>query len=376
MTGSERASTQVPQIETTLVKLVLYVRVLGFVWMTLLVVVTWLTDAKANLAIVAAAEILAGVWTFVTIRSARNPLTMRSWRFAAVDGVVALLVASASFVSGAGELFHGGYPISWLAVAAFAGGMRLAVAAAVVLAVQQIVGFLLTGRSLVATTGAFVFIVYAVIFGWTIDTLRRNDARRREAEAALEEERFERARQDERLALANELHDSVLQTLQVIRTEADDPERVRFLVRSEERSVDRLINRFRNSDTGGFEAAVLAVRDEVEELYGIEVRVVIREDAPMTPPVAAAVDATREALANAARHSGAPVINLYSEVKDGRIHIYIRDRGIGFDPESIEEGRGLRHSLRSRMEAVGGSVSIESTPGEGTEVEICSGSIP
>ncbi len=376
MTGSERASTQVPQIETTLVKLVLYVRVLGFVWMTLLVVVTWLTDAEANLAIVAAAEILAGVWTFVTIRSARNPLTMRSWRFAAVDGVVALLVASASFVSGAGELFHGGYPISWLAVAAFAGGMRLAVAAAVVLAVQQIVGFLLTGRSLVATTGAFVFIVYAVIFGWTIDTLRRNDARRREAEAALEEERFERARQDERLALANELHDSVLQTLQVIRTEADDPERVRFLVRSEERSVDRLINRFRNSDTGGFEAAVLAVRDEVEELYGIEVRVVIREDAPMTPPVAAAVDATREALANAARHSGAPVINLYSEVKDGRIHIYIRDRGIGFDPESIEEGRGLRHSLRSRMEAVGGSVSIESTPGEGTEVEICSGSIP
>ena len=376
MTGSERASTQVPQIETTLVKLVLYVRVLGFVWMTLLVVVTWLTDAEANLAIVAAAEILAGVWTFVTIRSARNPLTMRSWRFAAVDGVVALLVASASFVSGAGELFHGGYPISWLAVAAFAGGMRLAVAAAVVLAVQQIVGFLLTGRSLVATTGAFVFIVYAVIFGWTIDTLRRNDARRREAEAALEEERFERARQDERLALANELHDSVLQTLQVIRTEADDPERVRFLVRSEERSVDRLINRFRNSDTGGFEAAVLAVRDEVEELYGIEVRVVIREDAPMTPPVAAAVDATREALANAARHSGAPVINLYSEVKNGRIHIYIRDRGIGFDPESIEEGRGLRHSLRSRMEAVGGSVSIESTPGEGTEVEICSGSIP
>ncbi len=335
--------------------------------MTLLVVVTWLTDAEANLAIVAAAEILAGVWTFVTIRSARNPLTMRSWRFAAVDGVVALLVAAQSHARA--DLMARRRSLRRRDAAGRRRRRRPGRPAD-----RRIP--LLTGRSLVATTGAFVFIVYAVIFGWTIDTLRRNDARRREAEAALEEERFERARQDERLALANELHDSVLQTLQVIRTEADDPERVRFLVRSEERSVDRLINRFRNSDTGGFEAAVLAVRDEVEELYGIEVRVVIREDAPMTPPVAAAVDATREALANAARHSGAPVINLYSEVKDGRIHIYIRDRGIGFDPESVEEGRGLRHSLRSRMEAVGGSVSIESTPGEGTEDEICSGSIP
>lgn len=375
MTASEPTAAPVPQIETTLVKLVLYVRVLGFVWMTLLVVVTWLTDDAASLVIVAAAEILAAGWTFITIRAARTPLTMRSWRFAALDGVVALLVASASFVSGAGELFHGGYPISWLAVAAFAGGMRLAVASAIVLAVQQIIGFLLSGRSLVATTGAFVFIVYAVIFGWTIDTLRRNDARRREAEAALEEERSERARQEERLALANELHDSVLQTLQVIRTDADDPERVRFLVRSEERSVDRLITRFRNSDTGGFEASLLAVRDEIEELYGIEIRVVIREDTPLTPPVAAAVDATREALTNAARHSGAPLINLYAEVRDGQIHIYIRDRGTGFDPTAVEEGRGLRHSLRSRMEAVGGFVDIDSTPGEGTEVEICSGSL-
>ena len=370
--GSE-GTAHVPQIETTLVKLVLYVRVLGFVWMTLLVIVTWLTDDTANLVIVAAAEILAGVWTFVTIRAARNPLIMRTRQFAAIDGVVALLVASASFVSGANELFHGGYPISWLAVAAFAGGMRLAVAAALVLGAQQVVGFLLTGRSMVATTGALVFLVYAVIFGWTIDTLRRNDALRREAEDALESERSERARQEERLALANELHDSVLQTLQVIRTDADDPERVRYLVRSEERAVDRLINRFRQTDDAGFESALLTVRDEIEDLYGIEIRTVIREDIPLNSSILVAVDATREALTNASRHSGTAEINLYAEVDAGHVHIFVRDRGTGFDPEKAEYGRGLQRSLHERMESVGGFALINSVPGEGTEVKICSG---
>lgn len=373
MTGSDGGTPPVPQIESTLVKLVLYVRVLGFAWMTLLVIVTWFTDDDAHLAIVAGAEILAGAWTIVTVRAARNPLVMRTWNFVAIDGVVALLVASASFISGASELFHGGYPISWLAVAAFAGGMRLAIAAAVILAAQQIVGFLLTGRSLVATTGAFVFVVYAVIFGWTIDTLRHNDALRREAELALEAEQSKRARQEERLALANELHDSVLQTLQVIRTDADDPDRVRYLVRSEERAVDRLINRFRRTDDAGFEAALLAVRDEIEDLYGIEIRAVIREDIPLDPSVLAAVDATREALTNASRHSRTSEINLYAEVVAGHAHIFVRDRGVGFDPEQAEYGRGLRHSLHERMESVGGFVRINSTIGEGTEIEICSG---
>ncbi|MGB5532318.1 MAG: ATP-binding protein [Acidimicrobiia bacterium] len=364
----------VPKIETTLVQLVLFVRILGFVWMTLLVIVTWFSDPDANRVVVALAEIAAAGWTVVTIVTSRNPSTMRTWQFVALDGAIALFVASASFIAGASELFHGGYPISWLAVAAYAGGMRLAVAAAVVLAADQVIGFMLTDRSLVATTGAFVFIVYAVIFGWTIDTLRRNDARRRAAERALETERTGRALEAERLALANELHDSVLQTLQVIRTDADDADRVRYLVRSEERSIDRMINRYRHPGTAGFEAALLAVRDEVEDLHGVEIRTVIRDDVPLTPPVAVAVDATREALTNAARHSGAAIVNLYAEAHSGSVRVFVRDRGVGFDPTTVEEGRGMRHSLRERMADAGGTLQITSTPGLGTEVEICSGS--
>jgi len=372
VTKRDRSGPAVPPIESTLIQLVLWVRVLGFIWMTLLVVVAWFTDDGANKAIIVAAEALAAGWTLVTVRASRSPISMRNWQFAAADGAVALLVASASFVSGAGDLFHGGFPISWLAVAAYAGGMRYAVTAAVLLATQQVVGFVLTDRSLVATTGALVFLVFAVIFGWTIDTLRRNDALRSEAERALEEERTKRAREAERLELANELHDSVLQTLQVIRTDADDPDRVRYLVRSEERAIDRMISKYRRPASGGFESELLAVRDEVEDLHGIQIRAVIRDDAPLTPAVAASIEAAREALTNASRHSGAPVINLYAEARGGHVHIYVRDRGRGFDPANVREGRGVRHSLQRRMEDVGGSVTITSSPDEGTEVEICS----
>jgi signal transduction histidine kinase len=88
-----------------------------------------------------------------------------------------------------------------------------------------------------------------------------------------------------------------------------------------------------------------------------------------------AVDATREALNNAARHSGASVVNLYSEAHKNSVRVFVRDRGVGFDPATVEEGRGMRHSLRQRMEDAGGTLQIASTPGLGTEVEICSGGV-
>jgi signal transduction histidine kinase len=69
------------------------------------------------------------------------------------------------------------------------------------------------------------------------------------------------------------------------------------------------------------------------------------------------------------------LVNLYSEVDNGSVRVYVRDRGAGFDPATVEEGRGLRHSLRQRMEDSGGSLQITSTPGLGTEVVIRSGNV-
>ena len=51
--------------------------------------------------------------------------------------------------------------------------------------------------------------------------------------------------------------------------------------------------------------------------------------------------------------------------------VHVRDRGVGFDPESVaEDRRGIAQSIIGRVERVGGTASVRSAPGDGTEVEI------
>lgn len=365
---------RVTPVDETLRRVVVAFRLLGWLWMTLLIVVALATDSGANRTVAVATLMLATAWTGVTMWAARRPEVLGSWWFLVADGLVALLVASASFVAGAEDLFHGGYPISWIGVAAYSKGLVGAVSAALILSVHQVVAFVVEGeRSIVATTGNVVFLVFAVILGWAFDSLRRNDRLRRQAELRLEEEQAQRARHEERVELANQLHDSVLQTLQVIRLDADDPERVRYLARRQDRELRRLIYAFSQPYEDSFLAALLAARDGVEDLYPVEINAVIRDDAQMDAGLEAVVDATREALVNAAKHSGADHIDLYAEVGDDGVRVFVRDRGAGFDPRSTERGHGLTNSIENRLQAVGGRVVLASTPGEGTELEISIG---
>ncbi len=79
---------------------------------------------------------------------------------------------------------------------------------------------------------------------------------------------------------------------------------------------------------------------------------------------------TREALLNAVAHSHAPSIELRMEQEPAHISISIKDNGVGFRMSAMEAADGhfgLR-GIRERMQGVGGTVSIESKPGEGTLV--------
>jgi len=81
--------------------------------------------------------------------------------------------------------------------------------------------------------------------------------------------------------------------------------------------------------------------------------------------------ATREALVNAAKHSGATAADLYTEVTPERVSVFVRDRGAGFDPSSVPpDRRGLRDSVTGRLSRLGGTADVRSAPGEGTEVEL------
>jgi signal transduction histidine kinase len=224
-----------------------------------------------------------------------------------------------------------------------------------------------------------VFVLYAVIFGWLFGMIRGSDQERRVAVARLTAEREANARRLERLELANKLHDSVLQTLQVIDTDAENAERVRRLARRQTRELRTIVDTYASSEKPSLRNSLLEVASDIEDLFDVDVSSVIRLDMEMDPTLDALVEASREAMANSAKYSGTSRIDLYAAIEDGAVAIYIREEGRGFDVEHARRGHGLENSVRGRVTEVGGDVAVESTKGEGTEVKVSAvpqGSLP
>jgi len=83
------------------------------------------------------------------------------------------------------------------------------------------------------------------------------------------------------------------------------------------------------------------------------------------------VRCAQELATNAAKHSGADEVSVFVDASPEHVAVFVRDRGGGFDPDAVPaDRRGISHSIRERMERVGGSARIVSSPGEGTEVEL------
>jgi signal transduction histidine kinase len=188
----------------------------------------------------------------------------------------------------------------------------------------------------------------------------------------LAEERRQRIRSEERAEMASRVHDSVLQTLALIQRKADDPRAVVSLARRQERELrDWLYAPEAPATEATFRAALDRAARDVEEAHGVTVDAVIVGDAPLDDPLDATAAAAKEAMVNAAKWSGAATVSLYAEVESGRVSVFVRDRGVGFDASRVAAGHyGISQSIRARMERHGGKAVVRSEPGHGTEVEL------
>lgn len=184
-------------------------------------------------------------------------------------------------------------------------------------------------------------------------------------------ERQARIRSDERAEVGAHIHDSVLQTLALIQ-QVEDPQTAKNLARRQERELRNWLDPNRASRLGGsIRGHIDQLVSEVEELYGVPVEVVAVGDALVDEQIQPLLQAAREATLNAARHSGTPRVDIFLEVADQRIELFVRDTGKGFDPSAIAtDRRGVSQSIIGRMERAGGSAVITSEIGEGTEVEL------
>ena len=180
---------------------------------------------------------------------------------------------------------------------------------------------------------------------------------------------------DARADMAAHLHDSVLQSLALIQRQAGDPKAVTSIARRQERELRQwLYGEWASGPEPVAEtvrAALVEEAQRIEAERGVAIEVVGVGDAPLSDDAVALVAAAREAMVNAAKHSGCDQVDVYAEVDDGVIEVFVRDRGVGFELGDVDTDRlGVRRSIIDRMERHGGTARIRSAPGEGTEIAL------
>jgi signal transduction histidine kinase len=215
--------------------------------------------------------------------------------------------------------------------------------------------------------------------GETIETRRAREYRARVSDLRDQRQRIIAAADAERQRIERDLHDGAQQRLVALATmltlaEArlkTDPERAAELVARAREEAQLAVKDLRDLAHGIHPAVLsdLGLHAALEALASrapLPVLVTGVPSEPLPPPVeAAAYFVTAEALTNVAKYAQADecVVNL--TVEDGRLRIEIRDDGVGgADPS---RGTGLL-GLRDRVDALDGSLEVDSPPDEGTAV--------
>jgi signal transduction histidine kinase len=200
-----------------------------------------------------------------------------------------------------------------------------------------------------------------------------------------------RAAEGERRRWARELHDETLQGLAALRLQlaaarkAGDSETLDGAVGSAVEQLETEIGNLRALITDLRPAALdeFGVAGAIETLaqrvgrHGLEVDLDVdlsyeqgRRPTRHTAELEAAIyRIVQEALTNTVKHGGAARAQVQLHEDDATIHVTIRDDGAGFDPTTDTDGFGLL-GMQERVELLGGTLRVESAPGEGTTVRV------
>jgi PAS domain S-box-containing protein len=208
-----------------------------------------------------------------------------------------------------------------------------------------------------------------------------------------EEERIrqENVRLEERTRIAQELHDTLLQTFQsaslhlgaaVLRVAQDSPvknqlDRILEIMRQGIAEGRDAIQGLRSSgsQTSDLVSGLSRIQDELKVQPDTDFRVTVtgRQKQLAREIQHEIYRIGREALFNAFCHSGAKRIELELEYSDSELYVRIRDNGCGIEPQMLEKGRdghwGLA-GMRERTTRIGGVLKILSSPAAGTEVQL------
>lgn len=353
---------------------------MGAAWLVLLAVFVLVEpadeiDPANRMWIVSSAVGIALVWTVVSVVLAyRRPATLTRPPFLVADLAIAVWTAMAPGLVNTDIFFAGGYPISSPFLIATTRGIGATVVPAMLVAgtsAWEVIG----SASARAAETLTINLLAPLVVAWGFGTIKTQDLKRREAEDALAAERTKLALADERAEMAAHLHDSVLQTLALIQRKSPEDRYVTRLARRQERELRAWLNGGPALAAGNtLSRGLIRAAEEVEDEYDVIVEMSTAGDRELDDRSAGVILAAREAMTNAARFAGVDRIYVLSETSGDRIRLVVRDQGAGFDPEGVsEDRRGVRESIVGRLERLGGTATIRSSVGDGTEVELSIG---
>jgi len=196
------------------------------------------------------------------------------------------------------------------------------------------------------------------------------------------------ARRGERARIARELHDSISQDLfsssllaGALRKALPAGTQSQSQAHSLERALEGTMREMRALllelrpvilEDAGLAPALRELCGAYQARLGIRLSADIGDLALLPDTEHVVLRVAQEALANAARHAEAHAISLNVNSSDDYVVIRVCDDGRGFDPARLEERHGMGIELmRERVTELGGTLEVQSVPGNGTEVRAC-----
>jgi signal transduction histidine kinase len=185
---------------------------------------------------------------------------------------------------------------------------------------------------------------------------------------------------EERRRLARDVHDGLAQEIafiarnvRLLPEQGAEPQLVERILRGVARAQEesrRVMGALTPKVGEPLEQALAEAARDAAHRYGAAVEMELASGIDLSPQEReAVVRIASEAVANAARHSGAEVLRLYLENVEAGMRLQVVDDGAGFDEDQPRRGFGLV-TMRDRAEALGGKLRIDSRRGAGTKVEL------
>jgi PAS domain S-box-containing protein len=208
--------------------------------------------------------------------------------------------------------------------------------------------------------------------------------------ARLREQAGQAAAMEERGRLARELHDSVTQSLYSVTMYAEAAARLittgqageaaeylhdaRDTAKEALREMRLMIYQLRPPalEKGGLAVALQVRLDAVERRGGIHAELIVEGEDRLPPSIQAELhQIAQEALNNALKHARAQEVRVQLHFGDAAACLTVQDDGVGFDLEIAQAGGGMGlPGMVERVQNIGGCLTVESAPGQGTMVTV------